>query len=71
MFGQSGLADSADVVIRVYDADNHLFFPGSGPSTPAEHEPPQHVGPAVVTDIAEWLTPSQSTIGRLISSLKR
>ncbi len=68
---QAALAHSPDVVIRVYDADNHLFFPGSGPSTPAEYEPPQHVDPAVVTDIAEWLTPGQSKIGRIISSFKR
>jgi dienelactone hydrolase len=45
-----------DVTIRVYDADNHLFFPGSGPSTPAEYEPAQHMDPAVVADIASWLT---------------
>lgn len=52
---RSGLAERPDVDIRVYDADNHLFFPGAGPSTPAEYEPPQHVDPAVVTDIADWL----------------
>jgi dienelactone hydrolase len=57
---RTGLAHRPDVVIRVYDADNHLFFPGSGPSTPAEYEPPQHVDPAVVADIAEWLAPDQS-----------
>lgn len=68
---QAGLAPRQDVVIRVYDADDHLFFPGSGPSTPAGYEPPQHVDPAVVTDIAEWLTPGQSKIGRLFSSLTR
>ncbi len=45
-----------DVTVRVYDADNHLFFPGHGPSTPAEYEPAQHVDPAVVADIAAWLT---------------
>jgi dienelactone hydrolase len=52
---QAGLADRPDVLIRVYEADDHLFFPGSGPSTPAGYEAPQHVDPAVVTDIAEWL----------------
>lgn len=54
---KAGLAHRPDVAIRVYDADNHLFFPGAGPSTPAEYEPPQHVDPAVVADIVEWLTP--------------
>ncbi|MDX3232381.1 alpha/beta hydrolase family protein [Streptomyces sp. ME19-01-6] len=54
---RAGLGHRPDVTMRVYDADNHLFFPGSGPSTPAEYEPPQHVDPGVVADIAEWLTP--------------
>jgi uncharacterized protein len=39
----------------VYEADNHLFFPGSGPSAPAEYEPAQHLDPAVAADIAGWL----------------
>jgi dienelactone hydrolase len=45
-----------DVTIRVYDADNHLFFPGTGKSLPAEYEPAQHVDPEVIADIAAWLT---------------
>lgn len=53
---RAGLAHRPDVTIRVYDADDHLFFPGAGPSTPAGYEPAQHVDPAVVADIAEWLT---------------
>ena len=52
---RAGLADRADVDVRVYDACNHLFFPGEGPSTPAEYVPLQHVDPAVVADIATWL----------------
>ena len=32
-----------------------LFFPGEGPSGPAEYDPPQHVDPAVIADIAAWL----------------
>jgi hypothetical protein len=43
------------VTIRVYEADNHLFFPGSGPSRPVEYEPAQHLDRAVVDDIATWL----------------
>ena len=43
------------VTIRVYDADNHLFVPGSGPSGPAEYGTAQHMDPAVVADIADWL----------------
>ncbi len=53
---QTGLAQRRDVTIRVYHADNHLFFTGSGPSTPSEYEPAQHVDDAVVTDIAQWVT---------------
>lgn len=52
---QSELADRPNVTIRVYDADNHLFFPGSGPSTPAEYEPAQHVDPTMIADIAKWV----------------
>src|SRR6266542_4361904 len=53
---RAGLAHRPDVTIRVYDPDNHMFFPGTGTSTPAEYEPAQHVDPAVVADIANWLT---------------
>ncbi|MFI6738834.1 alpha/beta hydrolase family protein [Nonomuraea sp. NPDC050451] len=59
---RAGLAHRPDVTFRVYDAGNHLFFPGAGPSTPAEYEPPQHVDPAVVADLAEWLSPGQREI---------
>lgn len=61
---RTGLADRPDVEIRVYDADNHLFFPGSGPSAPAEYAPPQHVDPAVVADIAVWLRPGRRAFRR-------
>jgi uncharacterized protein len=53
---QAGLARCPDITIHVYDADNHLFFTGSGPSAPAEYEPAQHVDPSVVADIATWVT---------------
>ena len=52
---RAALNGRPDVTIRVYDADNHLFFPGSGPSSPAEYEPAQHVDPEVVAAIASWL----------------
>src|SRR6266516_3252311 len=52
---KAGLAGRSGVTIRVYDADNHLFFPGTGPSSPAEYEPAQHLDPAVVADVASWL----------------
>jgi uncharacterized protein len=52
---EAALGSRTEVTIRVYGTDNHLFFTGSGPSTPAEYEPAQHVDPAVVADIAAWL----------------
>lgn len=53
---EAALRSRPAVTIRVYDADNHLFFTGSGPSTPAEYESAQHVDPEVVADVAAWLT---------------
>ena len=52
---KASLAGRPDVTIHVYDADNHLFVPGSGPSSPAEYEQAEHVDPAVIADIADWL----------------
>jgi alpha-beta hydrolase superfamily lysophospholipase len=52
---KAGLAERPNVTIRVYPAANHLFVGGAGPSTPAEYEPAQHMDPAVVADIANWL----------------
>lgn len=62
---KAGLAHRPDVTIRVYEADNHLFFPGSGPSAPTEYEPVQHVDAAVVADIASWLTPDADRLAEL------
>ncbi len=53
---RAGLGARTDVTIRTYPADNHMFFPGVGPSTPADYEPPQHVDAAVIADIADWLS---------------
>ena len=52
---RTGLAGRENVTIRVYDEDNHTFFPGTGPSTPADYDTLHHVDPAVVADIADWL----------------
>lgn len=64
---RTGLAHRTDVTIKVYAADDHLFFAGTGPSTPAGYEPAQHVDPAVVADIAEWLTPRGGRIARALT----
>lgn len=51
----AGLRQRANVTVRVYPADNHMFFSGSGPSSPSEYEAVQHVDSAVVADVADWL----------------
>ena len=66
-----GLSQRPDITIRIYEADNHLFFPGAGPSTPAEYEPAQHVDPAVVADIAKWLMPNRGKIARFVFGFQR
>ena len=53
---QAGLGRRPDVTIRVYPADNHFFFPGSGPSSPAELAAAQHLDPEVVADVGDWLS---------------
>jgi dienelactone hydrolase len=53
---QRALAHRADVIIKVLDADNHQFVAGSGPSTPADYQRPDHVDPAVITTLADWLS---------------
>jgi dienelactone hydrolase len=68
---KTGLGLRPDVTIRVYKADNHLFFPGADPSTPAEYAQAHQVDPVVVADIAAWLAPDRGKIVRLLSSLKR
>jgi dienelactone hydrolase len=57
---RSGLADRPNVTIQVHDADNHLFFPSTNQSTPADY-PAQHVDPAVIDDIARWLAPARDS----------
>ncbi len=52
---EAALGGRPGVTIRVFPADNHFFFQGTGPSSPAELEPAQHVDEAVVDEIAGWL----------------
>jgi uncharacterized protein len=44
-----------DATIKVIDADNHLFFSGTGPSTLNDYAIAQHVDPAALTAILDWL----------------
>jgi dienelactone hydrolase len=53
---RAGLDQRPDVTIRVYPADNHFFFPGTGASSPAELAAAQHLDPEVVADVSAWLT---------------
>ncbi|MFD0154699.1 dienelactone hydrolase family protein [Streptomyces sp. NPDC055721] len=52
---REGLTGHPDATIRIHPADDHLFFPGTGPSTPAGYMTPQHVDAAVIRDVAAWL----------------
>jgi dienelactone hydrolase len=68
---KESLSHRPEVTIRIYEADNHLFFSGTGPSTPAEYDPAQHVDPAVIADIATWLRPHPGMIARFVSRVLR
>jgi uncharacterized protein len=50
---EAGLLGRPDVTIRIYPADNR-FFPGTGPSSPAELATPQHLDPQLITNIDAW-----------------
>jgi uncharacterized protein len=52
---QDALSGHDALTVRVYPELNHLFAPGSGPSSPAEYEPAQHVDARVIMDVANWL----------------
>ncbi len=52
---KEGLAGRPATDFRIYEADNHQFIPGTGPSTPADYELAGHVDPAVIDDIAAWI----------------
>ncbi|MEZ0107982.1 dienelactone hydrolase [Catenulispora sp. EB89] len=67
---RAGIGDRADVDIRVYPADNHMFAPGSGASTPAEYATPANVDSVVVDDIVRWLAPEAPRGKRLFSGMR-
>ncbi|WP_333736261.1 alpha/beta hydrolase [Streptomyces sp. IBSBF 2806] len=52
---REALTGRPDVTIKIHEADDHLFFPGTGPSTPAGYIAAQHVDAAVIRDVAAWL----------------
>jgi dienelactone hydrolase len=57
---RASLEGRAGVTIRVYEADNHFFFSGTGRSSPTDYLTAQHADPRVVTDIAAWLTSTET-----------
>jgi dienelactone hydrolase len=67
---RSALGDRPDVTIRVFPDDDHLFFTGTGPSSPQDiMRSGGHVDPALVEQLAGWLasvpvaTPGQGRRG--------
>jgi alpha-beta hydrolase superfamily lysophospholipase len=53
---QKALGSRSSATFKSYPALNHFFFPGTGPSRPAEYLTPSHVDRAVITDLAAWCT---------------
>jgi uncharacterized protein len=53
---ERGLAGHAGITEHRYAADDHLFFTGTGSSEPNEYLAPHTVDPAVVRDIAKWMS---------------
>lgn len=49
------LQGKEDVTFKSFPNLNHLFIPGTGPSSPDEYNKPGHVAEAVVRDIADWI----------------
>jgi dienelactone hydrolase len=54
---ETGLADRADVRLRVFPALNHLFMAGTGVASPAEYQIPGHVAREVIQAITDWINP--------------
>ncbi|MVU76632.1 alpha/beta fold hydrolase [Nocardia sp. ET3-3] len=52
---EAGLAGTPEVTVRVYPAVDHMLYPGTGPSKPSDYARPNHVDPAVISDIADWV----------------
>ncbi len=52
---KKALGTKPNVSFKLYPDLNHLFMPGTGPSSPAEYMKPNHVPEPVVADIAAWI----------------
>jgi fermentation-respiration switch protein FrsA (DUF1100 family) len=53
---KAGLAGSQQATFRNYPALNHLFMPGEGPGSLAEYRKAGNVAPAVIDDVAQWVS---------------
>ncbi len=53
---KTGLAGDKNATFRSYAVLNGLFIAGDGPPSPAEYQKPGNVAPAVVEDIAGWIS---------------
>ncbi|WP_019930901.1 hypothetical protein [Nocardia sp. BMG111209] len=60
---QAGLEHHPHTTFRLHASIDHMLFPGTGPSTPADYQRPQHVDESVITDIADWIGPTPRTRG--------
>jgi dienelactone hydrolase len=53
---KTGLAGAKNVTFHTSPALNHLFIAGEGPVSPLEYRKAGNVAPAVIEDIASWIT---------------
>jgi len=52
---KKALSGHANASFKLYPALNHLFMPGTGPSSGSEYQKPNHVPKEVIDDIAAWI----------------
>lgn len=52
---KQALEKKSTITFKTYPTLNHLFMPGTGPSSDAEYLKPKHVLEAVIEDIAGWI----------------
>jgi len=52
---KKALSGHANASFKLYPALNHLFMPGTGPSSGSEYQKPNHVPKEVIDDIAGWI----------------
>lgn len=58
---KKALAGRQDATLKSYPKLNHLFMEGEGKSTPLEYQNAGHVAPAVIEDIASWISGAGSS----------